>query len=116
GARDGVTVLASGLQYEVLATGSGKSPKPTDRVTTHYHGTLMDGTVFDSSVKRGQPAAFGVNQVIKGWTEALQLMREGDKWRRFIRQGRAYGPPPRPGGPIEPYAALIFDVELLSVG
>ena len=78
--RDGVTALDSGLQYEVITSGSGRSPGPTDRVTTHYHGTLIDGTVFDSSVRRGQPATFGVNQVIKGWTEALQLMKEGDKW------------------------------------
>ncbi len=115
GERDDVTVLDSGLQYEVLTSGSGKSPGLTDQVTTHYHGTLIDGTVFDSSVERGEPAAFGVNQVIKGWTEALQLMKEGDKWRLFVPQHLAYGPNPRPGGPIEPYATLIFDVELLSV-
>ncbi len=115
GQRDEVTVLASGLQYEVLSAGSGRSPGPTDRVTTHYHGTLIDGTVFDSSVTRGQPATFGVNQVIKGWTEALQLMSEGDKWRLFVPQELAYGAHPRPGGPIEPYCALVFDVELLSV-
>ncbi len=115
GKRDGVTVLDSGLQYEVITTGSGRSPGPTDRVTTHYHGTLIDGTVFDSSVTRGQPATFGVNQVIKGWTEALQLMKEGDKWRLFVPQDLAYGASPRPGGPIEPFCALIFEVELLSV-
>ena len=115
GKRDGVTVLDSGLQYEVITAGSGKSPGPTDRVTTHYHGTLVDGTVFDSSVSRGQPASFGVNQVIKGWTEALQLMKEGDKWRLFVPQDLAYGASPRPGGPIEPYCALIFEVELISV-
>lgn len=113
--RSGVTVLDSGLQYEVMASGSGRSPGPTDRVTTHYHGTLIDGTVFDSSVSRGQPASFGVNQVIKGWTEALQLMKEGDKWRLFVPQELAYGASPRPGGPIEPYCALIFEVELISV-
>ena len=115
GKRDGVTVLDSGLQYEVMASGKGRSPGPTDRVTTHYHGTLIDGTVFDSSVSRGQPASFGVNQVIKGWTEALQLMKEGDKWRLFVPQELAYGASPRPGGPIEPYCALIFEVELISV-
>lgn len=115
GKRDGVTTLDSGLQYEVITSGSGKSPGLTDRVTTHYHGTLVDGTVFDSSVSRGQPATFGVNQVIKGWTEALQLMSEGDKWRLFVPQDMAYGASPRPGGPIEPYCALIFEVELISV-
>ena len=113
--RDGVTALDSGLQYEVITSGSGRSPGPTDRVTTHYHGTLIDGTVFDSSVRRGQPATFGVNQVIKGWTEALQLMKEGDKWRLFVPQDLAYGASPRPGGPIEPFCALIFEVELISV-
>ena len=116
GERTEVTVLASGLQYEVLNAGSGKTPKATDQVSTHYHGTLVDGTVFDSSVERGQPASFGVNQVIAGWTEALQLMKEGDKWRLFVPQNLAYGANPRPGGPIEPFCALIFDVELLSVG
>ena len=113
--KDGVTVLASGLQYEVIIAGEGPKPGPTDRVTTHYHGTLVDGTVFDSSVTRGQPATFGVNQVIKGWTEALQLMSVGDKWRLFVPQDLAYGASPRPGGPIEPYCALIFEVELLSI-
>lgn len=115
GSRQGVTVLASGLQYEVLQTGSGPSPGPSDRVTTHYHGTLIDGTVFDSSVSRGQPASFGVSQVIKGWIEALQLMKAGDKWRLFVPQDLAYGESPRPGGPIEPYCALIFEVELISI-
>jgi len=113
--KDGVTVLDSGLQYEVITAGDGPSPGPTDRVTTHYHGTLIDGTVFDSSVTRGQPATFGVNQVIKGWTEALQLMSVGDKWRLFVPQDLAYGASPRPGGPIEPYCALVFEVELLSI-
>ncbi|MEC7947348.1 MAG: FKBP-type peptidyl-prolyl cis-trans isomerase [Myxococcota bacterium] len=113
--REGVTVLDSGLQYEVITEGSGRSPGLSDRVTTHYHGTLIDGTVFDSSVSRGQPATFGVNQVIKGWTEALQLMREGSKWRLFVPQELAYGANPRPGGPIEPYCALVFEVELISV-
>lgn len=113
--RAEVTVLASGLQYEVLASGSGKSPGPRDTVTTHYHGTLVDGTVFDSSVQRGQPASFGVHQVIAGWTEALQLMKVGDKWRLFVPQDLAYGANPRPGGPIKPFAALIFEVELISI-
>ena len=113
--KEGVTVLDSGLQYEVITAGDGPSPGPTDRVTTHYHGTLIDGTVFDSSVTRGQPATFGVNQVIKGWTEALQLMSVGDKWRLFVPQDLAYGASPRPGGPIEPYCALVFEVELLSI-
>ena len=115
GKREGVTTLDSGLQYEVMTSGSGKSPGLTDSVTTHYHGTLIDGTVFDSSVSRGQPASFGVDQVIKGWTEALQLMSEGDKWRLFVPQDLAYGASPRPGGPIEPYCALIFEVELITV-
>jgi FKBP-type peptidyl-prolyl cis-trans isomerase FklB len=115
GKRDEVTVLGSGLQYEVMSSGKGRSPGPKDHVTTHYHGTLIDGTVFDSSVSRGQPASFGVNQVIKGWTEALQLMKEGDKWRLFVPQELAYGASPRSGGPIEPYCALIFEVELISV-
>jgi len=113
--KDDVVVLDSGLQYTVLTEGSGAKPGPTDRVTTHYHGTLVDGTVFDSSVERGQPASFGVNQVIAGWTEALQLMPVGSKWRLFVPQNLAYGASPRPGGPIEPYMALIFDVELLDI-
>ena len=102
--RDGVTVLDSGLQYEVMTAGSGKSPGPTDRVTTHYHGTLVDGTVFDSSVSRGQPATFGVNQVIKGWTEALQLMKEGDKWRLFVPRTWPTAPAPGPVAPLSPTA------------
>ena len=115
GKRAEVTVLDSGLQYEVMKSGKGRSPGPKDHVTTHYHGTLIDGTVFDSSVSRGQPASFGVHQVIKGWTEALQLMKEGDKWRLFVPQELAYGASPRSGGPIEPFCALIFEVELISV-
>jgi FKBP-type peptidyl-prolyl cis-trans isomerase FklB len=115
GAREDVTVLDSGLQYEVMQSGSGKSPGATDRVTTHYHGALIDGTVFDSSITRGEPATFAVNQVIAGWTEALQLMKEGDKWRLFVPQDLAYGASPRPGGPIEPYCTLIFEVELISI-
>lgn len=113
--RDGVKATPSGLQYEVLTEGSGSKPSETSSVTVHYHGTLADGTVFDSSVERGQPATFGVNQVIKGWTEALQLMPIGSKYRLYIPQDLAYGANPHPGGPIEPYMALIFDVELLEI-
>lgn len=110
-----VNTTESGLQYEVLNEGSGSKPGPTSQVSVHYHGTLIDGTVFDSSVERGQPATFGVNQVIKGWTEALQLMPEGSKYRLYIPQDLAYGANPHPGGAIQPYDALVFDVELLSV-
>ena len=113
--RDEVTTTASGLQYEVMEEGSGEKPSATSNVTVHYHGTLINGTVFDSSMERGQPASFGVNQVIKGWTEALQLMSPGAKYRLFIPQDLAYGANPHPGGAIEPYMALIFDVELLEV-
>jgi FKBP-type peptidyl-prolyl cis-trans isomerase FklB len=110
-----VTTTPSGLQYEVIVEGSGKTPGATDVVEVHYHGTLINGNVFDSSVQRGTPATFGVNQVIKGWTEALQLMKEGSKYRLYIPQDLAYGAHPHPGGPIEPLMALIFDVELISV-
>ena len=113
--KEGVTTTASGLQYEVIDAGSGDKPGPQSNVTVHYHGTLTDGTVFDSSIERGQPASFGVNQVIKGWTEALQLMPKGAKYRLYIPQDLAYGATPHPGGPIEPYMALIFDVELLEI-
>jgi FKBP-type peptidyl-prolyl cis-trans isomerase FklB len=113
--RPEVKTTASGLQYEVLQEGDGPKPGPTSQVTVHYHGTLIDGTVFDSSVQRGAPATFGVNQVIRGWTEALQLMSEGAKYRLSIPQELAYGANPHPGGAIQPYAALIFDVELLSI-
>ncbi len=113
--RDEVKTTASGLQYEVMEEGSGDKPSETSNVTVHYHGTLINGTVFDSSMERGQPASFGVNQVIKGWTEALQLMSPGAKYRLFIPQDLAYGANPHPGGAIEPYMALIFDVELLEV-
>jgi len=112
----GVKTTPSGLQYQVLKAGKGPSPKATDRVTTHYHGTLIDGTVFDSSVDRKQPATFGVNRVIAGWTEALQLMKVGSKWKLFIPSDLAYGLTPRPGGPIGPNAVLVFEVELLSIG
>jgi len=113
--RDEVTVTSSGLQYEVIEEGTGNKPSGTDQVTVHYHGTLTDGTVFDSSVSRGTPASFGVNQVIKGWTEALQMMPAGSKWKLFIPEILAYGANPHPGGPIKPYMALIFDVELISI-
>ena len=115
GMRREVTVTASGLQYEVINEGEGAIPGPEDQVTVHYHGTLIDGTVFDSSVSRGEPATFGVNQVIKGWTEALQLMNEGAKYRLYIPQDLAYGANPHPGGPIEPFMALVFDVELIEI-
>jgi FKBP-type peptidyl-prolyl cis-trans isomerase FklB len=111
----GITTTASGLQYEVVVEGTGKTPSASDVVEVHYHGTLINGNVFDSSIERGTPATFGVNQVIKGWTEALQLMKEGSKYRLYIPQDLAYGAHPHPGGPIEPLMALIFDVELISV-
>lgn len=114
GKKDGVVTLPSGLQYQVLVEGSGKKPKATDRVRCHYEGTLIDGTVFDSSVRRGEPAVFGVSQVIAGWVEALQLMSEGSKWRLFIPQNMAYGAHGA-GENIPPYSALIFDVELIAV-
>ena len=113
--KSGVTTTASGLQYEVLTEGNGPKPGATDNVTVHYHGTLIDGVVFDSSIHRGQPATFGVHQVIAGWTEALQLMSVGAKYRLYIPQELAYGANPHPGGAIKPYSALIFDVELLSI-
>ena len=112
--KPGVTVTASGLQYLVLQEGTGKSPKATDRVRCHYHGTLIDGTVFDSSYMRGEPCDFGLNQVIAGWTEGVQLMKEGAKYRFFIPYNLAYGERGA-GQDIPPYAALIFDVELLQV-
>ncbi|RAK69943.1 FKBP-type peptidyl-prolyl cis-trans isomerase [Hymenobacter edaphi] len=114
GKKPGVTTLPSGLQYEVLQEGSGPKPGPRSSVTTHYHGTLTDGKVFDSSYQRGEPATFGVNQVIAGWTEALQLMPEGSKWRLYIPSNLAYGPRGA-GRDIGPNSALIFDVELLKV-
>jgi FKBP-type peptidyl-prolyl cis-trans isomerase FklB len=112
--KEGVQTLPSGLQYQILQPGKGKSPAKTDKVTTHYHGTLIDGTVFDSSYERGQPATFPVNGVIAGWTEALQLMQEGAKWRLFIPSDLAYGVRGA-GSDIGPDSALIFDVELISV-
>lgn len=112
--RQGVYTTASGLQYEILTEGDGPSPTPDDRVTVHYTGKLIDGTVFDSSVERGMPATFGVTQVIPGWVEALQLMKKGAKWRLFIPSNLAYGPNGA-GGLIGPNATLIFDVELLEI-
>lgn len=112
--RDEVTVTASGLQYRVMNSGDGKSPAPTDQVTTHYHGKLIDGTVFDSSVNRGTPATFPVNGVIQGWQEALPMMKEGDKWELFIPYNLAYGENGA-GGSIPPFATLIFEVELITV-
>ena len=112
---EGVSVTTSGLQYKVLTAGKGKAPLATDNVTVHYTGKLVDGTVFDSSVSRGEPASFAVNQVIPGWTEALQLMHEGDKWLLFIPSDLGYGPQGAGGGQIPPHAALIFEVELIKV-
>ena len=112
--RPEVKVTESGLQYEVLKEGSGASPSATETVNVHYHGTLTDGTVFDSSVERGQPIEFPLNRVIAGWTEGLQLMKEGGKYRFFIPYDLAYGPQGSPPT-IPPYAALIFDVELFKV-
>ena len=112
--KEGVIELASGLQYQVLTAGTGAKPSATDQVQCHYHGTMLDGQVFDSSVQRGEPAVFGVNQVIAGWVEALQLMQEGAKWRLFIPYQLAYGERGA-GQSIPPFATLIFDVELLKV-
>ncbi len=111
--RTGVTTTPSGLQYEVISKGTGAKPKATDTVVVHYHGTLIDGTVFDSSRERGEPATFMVGGVIKGWIEALQLMSVGDKWKLYIPADLAYGPAAR--GKIPPNATLIFEVQLLSI-
>lgn len=111
--KAGVTTTASGLQYEVLTAGTGIKPTAASVVKVHYHGTLIDGTVFDSSVERKEPATFGVSEVIKGWTEALQLMPVGSKWRLYIPQELAYGPAEQ--GTIKPFSTLIFDVELISI-
>ena len=113
--KEGIQETATGLQYEILTEGDGQKPASTDVVSVHYHGTLIDGTVFDSSVQRGTPASFGVHQVIPGWTEALQLMNVGSKYRLYIPQNLAYGANPHPGGPIQPFSTLIFDVELLAI-
>ncbi len=114
GKRTEVTTTGSGLQYEVLREGEGRSPKATDTVRCHYEGRLTDGTVFDSSYKRGEPADFGLNQVITGWTEGVQLMREGAKYRFFIPYMLGYGERGA-GSQIPPYATLVFDVELIKV-
>lgn len=113
-ARSGVTVLPSGLQYEVVREGTGRKPKATDSVKCHYEGTLVDGTVFDSSRRRGKPAVFPLNGVIRGWTEGLQLMQEGAVYRFFIPYNLAYGENGA-GASIPPYAALVFEVELIEV-
>jgi len=112
--KEGVKTLPSGLQYKEIAPGTGKSPKTTDTVTTHYKGTLIDGTEFDSSYKRGEPATFPVSGVIPGWTEALQLMKEGAKWQLFVPSNLAYGEQGA-GREIGPNATLVFEVELISV-
>ena len=110
----GVVVLPSGLQYEIIKEGTGKKPKATDQVRCHYEGTLIDGTLFDSSIQRGEPAVFGVNQVIPGWVEALQLMPEGSKWKLYIPSELGYGARGA-GEMIPPHSTLIFEVELLEV-
>ena len=110
-----VKVTASGLQYEVMKEGNGLKPTATSKVKVHYHGTTPSGEVFDSSVKRGEPITFGLNQVIKGWTEGLQLMAVGSKYRLFIPQELAYGANPQPGSAIKPYMPLVFEVELLGI-
>ena len=112
--KAGITVTASGLQYEVITQGSGAVPTATSKVKTHYHGTLIDGTVFDSSVNRGQPIDFPVNGVIAGWTEALQLMPVGSKWRLYVPHNLAYGERGA-GASIAPFSTLIFDVELIDI-
>ena len=112
--KEGVVVLPSGLQYQVLKEGNGKKPSATDQVKCHYEGTLIDGTIFDSSYQRNEPATFGLNQVIAGWTEGVQLMSEGAKYRYFIPYNLAYGERGA-GAQIPPFAALVFDVELLKV-
>jgi len=112
--KEGVNTLPSGLQYTILKKGEGKIPVATDTVKVHYEGTLIDGTIFDSSIQRGQPASFGVTQVIQGWVEALQLMPVGSKWKLYIPSNLAYGEAGA-GNSIEPNSTLIFDVELLDI-
>ena len=114
-AQPGVITLPSGLQYKVIKEGTGKTPKAEDTVSAHYRGTLIDGTEFDSSYKRGQPLSIPVNGVIAGWTEALLKMKEGAKWQLFIPSNLAYGPSPQPGSPIGPNSTLLFDIELIKV-
>jgi len=113
--KEGVKTTASGLQYKITKEGTGNSPKATDRVLVHYEGKLLDGTVFDSSIKRGEPIAFPLNRVIPGWTEGLQLIKEGGKAILYIPSKLAYGPSGTPGGPIGPNETLIFEVELLKI-
>jgi FKBP-type peptidyl-prolyl cis-trans isomerase len=113
--KEGVMTTESGLQYRVIEEGSGRKPSATDRVTVHYIGTLIDGTEFDSSVRRGQPATFGLNQVIQGWSEGVQLMSVGAKYEFFVPAELGYGDRGTPGGPIGPNSALIFEVELLGI-
>ncbi len=113
--RDDVTETASGIQYEVMEMGDGPRPSVSDEVVVHYRGTLIDGTEFDSSYDRGEPAQFRLDRVIPGWTEALQLMPVGSKWKIYIPHNLAYGASPRPGGIIEPYMTLVFEVELLDI-
>ena len=113
--RESVKQTPSGLQYEIIKEGNGQKPLASDRVKVHYHGTLIDGTVFDSSVRRGEPATFGVTQVIQGWVEALQMMSVGSKWKLFIPHKLAYGAQGA-GELIEPFSTLIFEVELIKVG
>jgi len=114
--KEGVVVLPSGLQYKILTQGNGPKPTASDTVSCNYRGTLIDGKEFDSSYKRGAPASFPISGVIKGWTEALQMMPVGSKWQLFIPSDLAYGDSPRPGGDIGPGDTLIFEVELLSIG
>jgi FKBP-type peptidyl-prolyl cis-trans isomerase len=113
--RDEVSETASGIQYEIIEKGNGPRPSSTDEVVVHYRGTLIDGTQFDSSYDRGEPAQFRLDRVIPGWTESLQLMPVGSKWKIYIPHNLAYGANPRPGGIIEPYMTLVFDVELLEI-
>jgi FKBP-type peptidyl-prolyl cis-trans isomerase FkpA len=113
--KEGVKTTASGLQYKITKEGAGKSPAATDRVLVHYEGKLLDGTVFDSSIKRGEPIAFPLNRVIPGWTEGLQLIKEGGKAILYIPSKLAYGPGGTPGGPIGPNETLIFEVELIKI-
>jgi len=113
--KEGIQTTESGLQYKIIKEGQGDKPLATNKVKVHYHGTSLDGTVFDSSVDRGTPSEFFVNQVITGWTEGLQLMKVGSKYQFFIPQELAYGALPRKGGPIKPLEALVFEVELLEI-
>jgi len=113
--KPGVISLPSGLQYKILTEGKGEKPKASDQVKAHYKGSLIDGKVFESSYDKGEPITIPVMGVIPGWSEALQLMTVGSKWELYIPENLAYGSNPRPGGPIEPYATLVFEIELLSI-